>query len=69
MNLKIQTTANPNQTLISHGKEGFNPRNKTVYNPKTGLYNIPVTNKMKATRPLVDEAKDIIKYTSQNLRR
>ena len=69
MNLKIQTTANPNQTLISHGKEGFDPRNKTVYNPKTGLYNIPVTNKMKATRPLVDEAKDIIKYTSEKLRR
>ena len=69
MNLKIRSTANPNQTLISHGKEGFDPRNKTVYNPKTGLYNIPVANKMKATRPLVDEAKDIIKYTSQNLRR
>lgn len=62
--LLIKSTANPNQTELSHGKGGFDPRGKAVFNPMTGNYDIPVRIKPECKRP----SADVVSIKSTKLR-
>jgi len=65
-NVKISSTANPDGSFITHFG-GFDPTGKAVY--KNEMFAVPITNEFKPDRSNLDEAKDIIKLASKQLRR